>query len=51
MTHALTLIVVLHRIESFHLILTGMQTEFCIDTTCRGALGSVFEVTLAEGQQ
>lgn len=29
-----------------HLLVTGMQTEFCVDTTCRAALSHGFAVTL-----
>ncbi len=29
-----------------HLIITGMQTEFCVDTTCRAALSQGYNVTL-----
>ncbi len=29
------------------LVLAGMQTEYCVDTTCRRAFGLGFEVTLA----
>jgi nicotinamidase-related amidase len=29
-----------------HLIVTGMQSEFCVDATCRRALSEGFDVTL-----
>ena len=29
-----------------HLVVTGMQTEYCVDTTCRRALSLDFAVTL-----
>ena len=28
------------------LVITGLQTEFCVDTTCRRALSQGYEVTL-----
>ena len=31
------------------LILAGMQTEYCVDTTCRRAFGLGYDVTLAAG--
>ena len=30
-----------------HLVLAGMQTEYCVDTTCRRASGLGYDVTLA----
>ncbi|MEM9622081.1 MAG: cysteine hydrolase family protein [Pseudomonadota bacterium] len=33
-----------HQVE--HLWITGMQTEYCVDTTCRAALSHGFSVTL-----
>ncbi|OIK12626.1 cysteine hydrolase family protein [Bacillus sp. MUM 13] len=30
-----------------HLIITGIQTEACVDTTCRRALSAGYQVTLA----
>ncbi|WP_078395748.1 cysteine hydrolase family protein [Shouchella patagoniensis] len=30
-----------------HLILAGIQTEICIDTTCRSARSKNYQVTLA----
>lgn len=35
----------IHGIE--HLIITGIQTEACVDTTCRRAFSAGFQVTLA----
>ncbi len=29
-----------------HLVVTGMQTEYCVDATCRRAIGEGFDVTL-----
>ena len=29
-----------------HIIVTGLQTEFCVDTTCRAALSRRYSVTL-----
>ena len=31
------------------LVLAGMQTEYCVDTTCRRAFGLGYDVTLAAG--
>ena len=31
---------------SAHLVVTGMQTEFCVDTTCRRAISLGLNVTL-----
>ncbi|WP_423798650.1 cysteine hydrolase family protein [Neobacillus sp. SAB-20_R2A] len=31
-----------------HLVVVGVRTEFCIDTTCRAALSQGFDVTLVE---
>jgi nicotinamidase-related amidase len=36
----------LRRLGTTQLIVTGMQTEFCVDTTCRRALSLGFDVTL-----
>ncbi len=36
----------LHRLGVSHLVVTGAQTEFCIDATCRSALSRGFEVAL-----
>ena len=33
--------------EIGRLVLAGMQTEYCVDTTCRGAFGLGYKVTLA----
>jgi nicotinamidase-related amidase len=30
-----------------HLVIAGAQTEYCIDTSCRSAIGRGFDVTLA----
>jgi len=37
----------LERLGVSRLIVTGMQTEFCVDATCRAALSRGFEVVLA----
>lgn len=29
-----------------HVVVTGLQTEYCVDTTCRAALSRDFDVTL-----
>jgi nicotinamidase-related amidase len=29
-----------------HLVVTGLQTEYCVDTTCRSALNKNYDVTL-----
>ncbi|MFX1517847.1 MAG: isochorismatase family protein, partial [Promethearchaeota archaeon] len=34
--------------EIKEIIITGLQTEYCIDTTCRRAFSLNFEVTLVE---
>ncbi|WNC16100.1 cysteine hydrolase family protein [Brevibacillus brevis] len=31
-----------------HLVITGLQTEYCIDTTCRRAISLGFDVTLVQ---
>jgi nicotinamidase-related amidase len=36
----------LERLGVRRLVVGGMQTEFCVDTTCRAALSRGFEVTL-----
>src|SRR5262249_26369831 len=36
----------LHRRGVKRLVVVGMQTEFCVDTTCRRALSLGFDVTL-----
>ena len=36
----------LRRLGVNHLVVTGMQTEFCVDTTCRRAIGLGLNVTL-----
>lgn len=37
----------LDRLGVRRLVITGMQTEFCVDATCRAALSRGFEVVLA----
>jgi nicotinamidase-related amidase len=37
----------LERLGVRRLIVTGMQTEYCVDSTCRSALSRDFDVTLA----
>jgi len=37
----------LDRLGVRRLVVTGMQTEFCVDATCRAALSHGFEVVLA----
>ncbi len=37
----------LERLGVDRLVVTGMQTEFCVDATCRAALSRGFEVALA----
>lgn len=37
----------LRQIGTEHVVVTGLQTEFCIDTACRSALHRDFGVTLA----
>ena len=37
----------LHGLGVRELIITGLQTEFCVDTTCRVALSKGFDVVLA----
>ena len=51
MTHASTLVAERQRLEVRHLIVTGMRTENCVDTSCGGALSGDVAVTLVEGQQ
>jgi len=36
----------LRRLAVTHLIVAGMQTEYCVDTTCRRAISLGFDVTL-----
>jgi nicotinamidase-related amidase len=36
----------LRRLEVTHVVVTGMQTELCVDTTCRRAITLGLEVTL-----
>jgi nicotinamidase-related amidase len=36
----------LRRLGITHLVVTGMQTEFCVDTTCRRAISLGLDVTL-----
>lgn len=36
----------LARLGVTHLIVTGMQTEYCVDTTCRRAISLGYDVTL-----
>ena len=36
----------LRRLGVTRLVVTGMQTELCVDTTCRRAIGLGFDVTL-----
>jgi nicotinamidase-related amidase len=31
-----------------HLLVTGLQTEYCVDTTCRSAISKQYDVTLIE---
>ena len=44
--HETPLLAELRRLGVTHLVVTGMQTEFCVDTTCRRALSLGFDVTL-----
>jgi len=37
----------LQQLSVDHLVITGMQTEYCVDTTCRQALSMGYAVTLA----
>ena len=37
----------LRRLEVTHVVVTGMQTELCVDTTCRRAITLGLDVTLA----
>lgn len=39
---------VLQKLEVDKLIVMGMQTEFCVDTTCRIAYSSGYELTLVQ---
>lgn len=36
----------LEKLEVKHLVITGMQTEQCVDTTCRSAISAGYDVTL-----
>jgi nicotinamidase-related amidase len=36
----------LRRLGVTHVVVTGMQTEYCVDTTCRRAISLGFDVTL-----
>jgi len=36
----------LRRLDVTHVVVTGMQTEFCVDTTCRRAISAGLNVTL-----
>lgn len=36
----------LERCGADHLVVTGMQTEYCVDTTCRRAISLGYDVTL-----
>ncbi|WCN36543.1 isochorismatase family protein [Aneurinibacillus uraniidurans] len=38
----------LQKREINHLVVTGVRTEYCIDTTCRAAITRGFHVTLVE---
>lgn len=38
----------LQELEINHLVLAGIQTEICVDTTCRNAYSLGYEITLAE---
>lgn len=44
--HATTLQEELQRIGTLHLVVAGVQTEFCVDTTCRRAYSLGYQVTL-----
>jgi nicotinamidase-related amidase len=39
---------ILHQLGITKLIIAGMQTEFCVDTTCRRAFSMGYETTLVE---
>ena len=38
----------LERLGVKHLVIAGLQTEFCVDTTCRRAFSLGYEVTLVQ---
>jgi nicotinamidase-related amidase len=44
--HETPLLDELRQLGVTHLVVTGMQTEFCVDTTCRRAISLGFNVTL-----
>jgi nicotinamidase-related amidase len=44
--HETSLLDELRRLGVNHLVVTGMQTEFCVDTTCRRAISLGLNVTL-----
>ena len=44
--HETALLDALRRLGVSHLVVTGMQTEFCVDTTCRRAISLGLNVTL-----
>lgn len=44
--HNTTLAPDLHELEVDEIVVTGMQTEYCVDTTCRIALSRGFDVLL-----
>jgi nicotinamidase-related amidase len=44
--HETPLLDELRRLGVTHLVVTGMQTEFCVDTTCRRAISLGLNVTL-----
>ena len=44
--HETPLLDELRRLGVTHLVVTGMQTEFCVDTTCRRAISLGLDVTL-----
>lgn len=44
--HETSLLDDLRRLGVSRLVVTGMQTEFCVDTTCRRAISLGFDVTL-----
>lgn len=41
-----TLDTLLHKQGINHLVVTGLQSEYCVDTTCRSALSKNYDVTL-----
>ncbi len=44
--HATSLHEELQRMGTLHLVVAGVQTEFCVDTTCRRAFSLGYQVTL-----